>query len=306
MSNGRFNVDRNRILSTVKVNKTVSSLMTSLLKSTCKEAHRKPALRPSSMPFCSIKVLKDLILREKNEETMKSDFYMSVGTTLHSVIQKWLPRLGKGFGNWKCLVEGCGKTKMLTTDRVCECGAPMQYEEIEVAYKGVTGHIDYIIKDPKLGKGMQVLDFKTGSLEKILKKDVATLVSYSYMMQILTYTYIVQELYGWKMVGSSLLFIARDAPDKYVEMFFPWTTEVSDMIAEFVDAQILGFNSARQSLEERDSYHAIKSRLCRNDNHYQKDIKNVFFGGCKLYSACVGLSELQTIKKYLDKELSFL
>lgn len=302
--NGRFTVDCSGILKSSSMNGTTKSLMHGLLRLKSKEKHRPPALRPSSMPFCSIQLLRDLILKEPNEESMKSDFYMDVGTTLHSVVQKWLPRLGKGFGDWVCLDKKCGNKHKLTANRVCtSCGAQMQYEEIEVEYRGITGHIDYILDKPK---GKQIIDFKTSSSEKILKKDIPRLVSTKYMMQILTYTYIVQELYGWNMVGSSLLFISRDTPDTYLEVFFPWDKKTSDEIAEFVDAQVAGFSAANKSLNERDAIHAIKNRLCKNSRHYQKNVKGVFFGGCSLAPACVSLDELQTIKTYLDKEMSFL
>lgn len=310
--NGRLNLHHKQLLSTIKLDYTIKKLIKETVNDTAEEDHRPPELRPSSMPFCSVILLRDLILQKEQKTSMKSDFYMSIGTVLHSVLQKWIPRQGRGLGDWVCVKETvrgkkkvkCGKRKKLTIDNICECGEIMTYEEIEVSYKGITGHIDYVISHPHGRK--QIIDFKTSSLEKIRNKDIDGLVSYKYMIQILTYTYIVQELYGWKMMGSSLLFIARDSHDAYLEVFFPWNSKLSSMIEAFVESQIIAFNSAHKSLKEKNVHYAIRSRCCRNGDHYQKEVKDIFFGDCPMAGICVGMNELQTVKKYLEKELTFI
>ena len=312
---GRFCVNTEEIRSTARINDTpLAKIADKMLGSTVSEPHRAPELRPSSMPMCSIRVLRDLILGKKNVLKMDSDFYMRIGTIVHTVIQTWLPRLGVGFGNWVCPKKECGKRNLMTTNRICVCGNKMCYEEIEVEFKGVTGHIDYVIEE---ANGKRIVDFKTASDKKITllkttkdpverNKVLKELASIKYIMQLLTYTYIAQKLYGWDMVGSSLLFISRNDPKNYVEVSFVWTDHFYSIINEFVHDQIRGFNAAHKSAKTLDPTYAVNNRCCKNSKHYWNEVRDIFFHGCDLYPVCVGTNSLKNVKAYLEKEIAFL
>lgn len=255
---------------------------------------RVPELRPSSMPMCSIRVFLDH-LKTSDSWDMHGDYYTSVGTTLHQVAQKWLPRQGAMVGDWLC--PTCKKKLSRTTQKTC-CGVPMQYEEIEVKYRGVTGHIDTVLQNKD---GYLLCDYKTTSMEKV-SKPIEKLVSSNYIMQILTYTYICEQLFKWKMRGASLLFVPRDKPDMFREVHWAWTPDLSVTMGAFVDSQIAAFAAVREAIVTKDVDVVVKARACRNRQHYQQEVRHFWYGGCPLASMCVERNEVNTICAHLEGE----
>lgn len=123
--------------------------------------YREPKFRTSSMPFCPI-----LFSMSSGHGSVDygSQFYFSVGTVLHELIQNSASRGRVGsrilWGDWKCtgckkIHHACHKPKEL-----CKCGKPDQfsprqnkggerewlYEEVTIEYKGLSGHIDGIVE----------------------------------------------------------------------------------------------------------------------------------------------------------------
>lgn len=112
---------------------------------------RPPRFRLSSSPFCAYRFLFQWYDFVKTGEAdfwdYSADFYTSIGTSIHSVLQKWVPIKNPGMylGNWKC--PKCGKIiEAAVGPKFCKkCKKWMQYEEFSFLEKpGFSGHCDGI------------------------------------------------------------------------------------------------------------------------------------------------------------------
>ena len=314
---GRITLDIEGIMGDLEETPTaLTEKYLEMLEDEEEEDPREPALRPSSMPFCSIILLNAYIAWYHGEGSwgMSGDFYTSIGTQVHEIIQKWIPRQGDLVGNWVC--PACEKTRKVTTENECECGSMMNYEEIEVRYQGVTGHIDTVLLLESLK--YLICDYKTSSMKKILAvkeaendedrdKAIDRLVSKNYLVQILVYALICEELYGWEIEGCSLLFIPRDNPFEPLEVFVPWTRKRKHQVEHFLKSQVTAFKAAKLSFDTLDYKPAVKNRACKNQKHYDRQIAPYFpYGGCQLQAVCVITESLKPVSGYLKKELDFI
>lgn len=310
---GRITINIEHI---IEASTTTSTALSKKYKASLADSEnnlREPELRPSSFPLCSILVLNDMILHKMGKgKTWEctGDVYTSIGTALHETVQKWMPRQGSAFGDWVC--HPCKKIRRATTNRTCKCGKEMEYREIEVEYRGVKGHIDMILEDDGV---YSVNDFKTTSMKKVeavkqarnntdREEALQRIVSKQYVLQLLSYTYICEELFDWDIKGASLLFIARDDPKSYLEVNFPWTDERRKEISTFLESQIVGFNAAKESLKNKNAKQAVVSRACKNSNHYRRCVEPFYFGGCPMKSICVPMESLKPVLTHLNRMLA--
>lgn len=186
--------------------------------------YREPKFRTSSMPFCPI-----LFSMSSGHGSVDygSQFYFSVGTVLHELIQNSASRGRVGsrilWGDWKCtgckkIHHACHKPKEL-----CKCGKPDQfsprqnkggerewlYEEVTIEYKGLSGHIDGIVEVAP--NKYWIIDFKTTGNKGGIVGDA----KYPYrtnVLQISVYTYVMRERYNLNVVGWSLVYVDRAKP----------------------------------------------------------------------------------------------
>jgi hypothetical protein len=176
--------------------------------------------RASGLPACPLQHCWYRFDREADElpgrrESFAKDFYTEIGTAVHTVVQRWLGRLGVLYGDWRC--PRC--TDVVYRDRLgtarCDCGAETVYEEL--AFDGKpSGHCDGLIKLGELTPGEKdfaVLEVKTTSerrLDQVIKPQGPPL---NYRLQATNYTYRLQQL-GYNLVGVMFLFVPRDSPRK--------------------------------------------------------------------------------------------
>jgi hypothetical protein len=123
-------------------------LFKTMVKAEIEQEPRKPEIRTSSMPFCPIKYVLSYSDNE-NSFSYKFDFYVSIGTIGHEVVQRWFPIANPNlmFGNWYC--RRCRRTITMTTGPVeCPgCHERMEYKELSLHIPDApaTGHCDGII-----------------------------------------------------------------------------------------------------------------------------------------------------------------
>lgn len=163
-------------------------------------------LRCSQLPFCGASVWLNYGLRGMIQEMdMMMAFYVTVGTAVHTVMQTYLSMSGQFLADYEC--RECGKKYPLSHVHEC-CGFPTQYEEVNLDYKGIQGHIDGIFKD-RLGR-YWIIDFKTTSMTaapgKVNKPGIG------YERQVMAYAWLLRKQYGIKVEGVMLIFIPRDNP----------------------------------------------------------------------------------------------
>jgi PD-(D/E)XK nuclease superfamily len=186
------------------LNKTMSETLA--LKK--KDPGRLFNLRCSQIPYCPHNTLLQFGAYGMNEATeMMSAYYFAVGHAVHKVFQDYLMHSGRFIADYEC--KECGKKYPLSQTYEC-CGFPTSYEEVEISYKGIVGHIDGIFVDSQ-GR-VWIVDYKTCTLENSSQK--AQKPSQGYSLQVRAYAYLLWKQYNIKVVGCMLVYLPRDNPQK--------------------------------------------------------------------------------------------
>lgn len=195
-------------------------------------------LRPSQMPFCPL----EFFINYSNKglyraQDLMSAFYTSVGTTVHEVMQNYLCRSGRFLANYSC--RECGKKYPLSYQHEC-CDFPTKYDELEIDYKGVEGHIDAVFKDRK-GK-LWIVDFKTTSVKSgpAKKRDPGV----AYREQIETYAVLFELQYRLAIEGIMDSFILRDNPKSSP---IPWFRPVTDLMRSKVKKRLVRYKKMHKA-----------------------------------------------------------
>lgn len=205
----------------------------SVLTSDTADAKRVLSLRPSQLPFCPISFFCELAMRGMNRSLdMAGGYYTQVGTTVHTVMQQYLPQSGRFLADYHC--RECGTWHRLSHQWEC-CDFPADYHEIEIKWKGVVGHIDGIFKDRK-GR-YWILDFKTTSTKGATKKEKDP--GPVYTEQVEAYAYFLKLQYGIAVEGVMLVFIVRDNPETPVV----WTRPITQNDRLRIKAKFLAYKA---------------------------------------------------------------
>ncbi len=252
---------------------------------------RPPEYRPSSFPICPVLTYMKFVGAHRgyyeSEMGAGGGFFTSVGTAAHENIQYYMGNNMRMWGNWKCRNPKCrhalrardlydedgtilrkGKlTRKHTTNNKCPgCDHSMEYIEIEINYRGLKGHIDAIYK---MGKNMfWVGDYKT-TTKNILKKS-SELPKREHLMQVPTYCYALEKLYGMKILGFSLLYFSRDNPYEFVEKSDTWTPRWRKQIAKLIRSQKTNYQVAVQAFVQNKPELAIRYKPCQKPSDYEK------------------------------------
>lgn len=139
---------------------------------------RPPRFRLSSSPFCPYRFLFDWYDYIKSGEVdywdYPSDFYTDIGTTIHSLLQKWIPinNPGSYLGNWEC--PRCHKRiEAAVGPKFCkDCGKWMIYDEFSFLEEpGFSGHCDGILLlNKNLVKSFGLNIHKTRAMDKYIRQ----------------------------------------------------------------------------------------------------------------------------------------
>ncbi len=281
---------------------------------------RPPELRPSSFPICPI--LNWLAFTErantgvwKSSNSLVGEYFTTLGTAVHSMVQQYIGHTGKIWGNWKCINPDCsiglkgldridkrgrtiiGKTSTFhtTENRCAECGSLMEYVEIEVVLNGVKGHIDCIIY---LGKGKYwVGDYKTTTGNKI---NSDKLPHKSHLKQVPTYVYMLRESLKLNVVGFSLLYISRDNPFKFQEKHYHWSKKWNLKIKLMIRDERIRYKASLLDFKNKEVDQIIKKKLCCSREFYDEHVD--YYTPCPLLDVCFKRAELnKTLQTHLDK-----
>ena len=249
-----------------------------------------------------------------DESGLFSTFFTSIGTTVHEGVQDWIGKTGKILADWQCTNLDCKNSKcqesecndkncinpehvsrIMQVGHICKsCGKPMKYNELEVAYNIITGHVDIIAK---VGKGKYWAgDFKTAGLKKI---EEITSPSVGYLYQISSYAWILKNVYGINIVGFSIFYITRDSPGTYKEFKYDFDEEAEAKAKKLIDREIKKYKSAEKALKTKDVMHAIDTKPCKSKDHYHKIYGK--YPNCPFEDVCFGSQS--KFKKAIEERL---
>lgn len=265
---------------------------------------RPPKLRPSSFPLCPILTWRKMVKGAHlgywpEEQEFSGQYFTQVGTLVHEVVQLYMGNTGKIWGNWKCRNPRCkeskkkGLTRKHTTNNKCPCcGSPMYYEEIEVRYRGIVGHIDAIIY---LGNGRYwVGDYKTTTKYKI---NSGKLPEKAHLKQIPAYVHILRVTLKLNVVGFSLLYLSRDNPFYFSEESFYWDKQWTIKAKAMLKGEKRRYLAALESFKTRKLHHIIQNKPCTSKKFYNQNLD--YYTPCPLLDVCFKPEELwSTLSNY--------
>lgn len=274
-----------------------------------KKSNRPIELRSSGLPFCPIKSF----LLNENFETYSKSHYVSTGTAIHETLQYWLP-LGDFkqhiFGDWECSYCGRKKKMQLYPDAVCKCrsnSAEWIYKEVELKYKKLTAHVDLILQVnlTKPPFRFVVVDFKSTDMERKRSKvtwDPLQPSSRNYIIQVRTYSTLLNLLHGMNIVGWLLPSINRAAPITdtlgYSLLSGDWNKKMSLRWMKYLDTANYDFTVLQRlmrHIKEGNSAEAndwlvemVKTRPCHSEDDYRKWMHYAFYGKdvCPMKAIC--------------------
>ena len=143
----------------------------------------------------------------RRRQTFIGDYYTTVGAAVHTVIQRWLGRLGVLYGDWRC--RKCGNVQRQLGTPEC-CGRESDYREL--AFDGPpAGRCDGLLR---LGDddSYTLLEIKSTSrkrLEAMAKHGVPL----SYELQATVYMHEARQA-GYAISNVIFLLVPRDAPTR--------------------------------------------------------------------------------------------
>ena len=269
---------------------------------------KTPTPRPSRFPLCSLLVLNDLLPNAKQTETFLSEAFTNMGKGLHAAMHSWLgaqksPKQ-RLFGNWVC--RKCGEFRELTTTAVCPtCKTTCVYDELEVGWKEIKGHLDCVL----LGANnrISIIDYKSTTDYGVNHKGVED-HRLSYVYQLFAYAFLFFETYGNRLGKKvrpgvvSLLFVSRNNPHNFRE--YSWDMKFARKAGkQIVLEQLESWNAALKSKSKGTPNAAWKKRLCESTTWYEKNIEHVMSGGCPLAEKCVYSNKSATLG-YFNKRFA--
>lgn len=261
-------------------------------------------LRVSGFPFCALKTvfskLQGCYIPDDDDEaqdaksTFGKDYYCSVGTATHTVLQRYMASGGRILGDWKCY--RCGATRQACFKKRCKkCGAEMEYEEFSVkAFKHLSGHLDGVwqAKDGRY----YVIDYKTCSVRALaMHKKEGTLPYVKNQVQIMTYCALIEKTLGIKISGWLLIYVARDNPMMHFKVVGGMITpEEKSRLYEMARKYDRHYEALLGCKEWRTVKMFIREKPCRDYDYYSEYFKG--FKGCPLESVCFTKHLKSTVK----------
>lgn len=286
---------------------------------------RAPKFRPSAFPLCSILIYRRMVMAAsrgyfEEERSASSDFFTSVGTIAHENIQFHMGHTKQIFGDWKCINFGqcvsandgmdlydssgtCIRRGKLTvrnsTDNICpSCGLAMRYEEKEIRFLGLVGHIDGIVKLPD--GGYWLIDYKTTTKYKM---NSGKLPVPSHLKQLPTYCYVVKKKYKLDVRGFSLIYFSRDNPFDFLESAYEWNGEWDKNIGKLIHEEKRKFVSGIEAFKKDDYKIAIRNKPCVSKIYYEKEMD--FYDPCPMLHVCFNRDKLNRELRQLKRQFEY-
>jgi hypothetical protein len=251
----------------------------------------KSELRASNVPFCPIYQM--YMLQQGYVLKYESEFYMEIGTAIHKVLQKWVPRYkNKNYrviGNWECFT--CKEEfKFCTKPKCASKNCQIFYKEVGLEYGTFTGNVDLILKGDK----NVVIDFKSTSDYKIDLQNFEA--NPKYLHQIDRYAFILEQT-GFVPDYTTIVYVGRDKSIDYKTKKFrikvieeKWTKEKSKKVEKLITLEMERntlLENYLKSKDKKDLKKVIENRPCKTLNNYYNYMKAQFvFGQCPLLDTC--------------------
>lgn len=191
---------------------------------------KRHVLRTSALPYCGMIKTLELLTAPTEDIPYSAGYYFGVGTAVHENAQKYaaISKMSDHIiACWKCrctrknrrynpeyptndnnsptkpkIIGPCEKPR----SNCPKCKAPYSYEEIEFFYRGLSGHMDLLLRDED--GNYVAIDFKTTSASK-----VATGQGLPYeanKIQLETYCLLLWLCFKIRVKGYALIYISRD------------------------------------------------------------------------------------------------
>lgn len=273
---------------------------------------KKPRLRVSSFPYCPIKNYFQLAdgLQDLAQITAQSDYFTSVGTTVHSILQRWLGTIfvgregeeeqqGHMFGEWFCPTCKTKPKLTIIDDIICpDCGNFMEYKELFGMWKGgaIGGHTDGIFVD---GDDWWVIDYKTTSKSKVdswrrnpkrTNNDASNIVLpyYANVKQIESYCVLFENRFKHKIKGWILVYLCRDNPfysNGRAVVAHAMDDDEKDKVRKRLDKYTIQFNTFHESLRDNNKegiHEIVDTRPCKKGYPSYTKLMHNDFDPCPL------------------------
>lgn len=193
--------------------------------------------RASSIPVCQWYVCLSKIYKNYPADLPPDstgflfDYFVTVGTAVHTVYQRWLGRFGYLYGHFKCTTCGAMEKNRLGWPEKCpteKCeGNNWEYVELSLhdavmdiglksAHCDGLLHFDWMEPDT-----YYLVDFKTCSLKTLPspKERFKEEHHIKYLTQTGFYHYILTKM-GYKIIGTIFLMIPRDKPTQSTPIIY--------------------------------------------------------------------------------------
>lgn len=159
----------------------------------------------------------------------------------------------------------------------------MEYVELELEYHDFSGHVDGLFQ--KNDGTFLVFDYKTSSIESVRNKKFLPVKKH--LVQLSSYGAILKKVLKLDVSEISVLYLARDNPNFFVEFNRPFTDDLYAYSLDFIRSQIKAFRAAKKSLETNNPEYAIKYKLCQSYHDYKEEYEPLLgFDGCPFAKMC--------------------
>lgn len=256
---------------------------------------RERRLRVSSLPYCGLRHLwttYNPTLPAGSEEplTFGKEYFTSVGTTVHTALQRWTGAAGRIYGNWRCRDQKCRALIEFSVHRLCRsCGSDTEYEEFTVkAFKHLSGHTDGLYRSRS--NRWWVIDYKTTSIKVLDQHGIDPVLPYAgNKFQITSYVPMLEKLLGIKVSGWALIYIARDNPFKFRVISAPMydKAKAARMAKlELFDDQysVVSASASTKSVTASSVDWLVETKFCKNLDHYGRSMRG--YNPCPLEAVC--------------------
>lgn len=303
------------------------------------ESFREAEFRASGLPYCPVL---HAINNPIGVSDPGSEFFFGFGHAYHELLQKFIPEIkrklpgkAKAWGDWTCNLCGKKMARCTKPKTPCRCasrppvrprllraGQIWQYTEIDIEYRGLTGHIDMILryrnpskKGPKYRYA--VIDFKTSMFGFSGQIKVGKYPIPPNLEQVRAYCAILSEKYGMSISGFVLIYVDRTKPLGGSKSFHACSEAFTEQTKATTLAYLNGVskghlpavktNVALRSSKAPDPASVAKviaARPCKCRADYDSRMKNAFYysdGDCPLLDRCISKKATPRLMEIIEE-----
>ncbi len=271
---------------------------------------RRLELHPSSFPYCPLRHLFNSLQEAPAHVGMtgfSSEYFTSVGTLVHSLIQRFMAIGGRVWGHWKCVHHDSGLCRYSDLEELSPyhdcpvCGSRCEYEEVGYNINNLLiGHQDCMYEDKK-GR-FWVIDYKTCMLMKAQKhaKDGVTLSkNVVYRAQQRSYVALAHrkygKTYGIKPRGWVLVYLPRDNPFQFQVYGQVVSLEEKKQVWNQIHVDMESLTTVLDATCFEDIEHLIPLKPCKSMEHYRETVHDDY-NPCPLTAVCFNSQLVPTLK----------